>query len=257
MFFTLQLSSSPRNVHIFHRHLSNHHGGIGGQAGRRVGQQHPRRCFGGSRCHASFRQRHPPKAEPVQDYLTDADTRRVLFDEFRATCQELDPLQFDPPHATMLAVFMVAPVSEIRTQLDVFRNMEQHRPQMVTAMLSRTPHAMRTCTFLVPRSSDSSLDTNRRRYSQTSFCQCARLSACLQAFNHSLRTGHVGCDEKQVCRSSTCHVYSLLPPSPRYLLTEARSWTEMGTLVCFLAHRTQRQRTFSPSRQAKRRLSGT
>lgn len=199
----------------------------------------------------------PPKAEPVQDYLTDADTRRVLFDEFRATCQELDPLQFDPPHAAMLAVFMVAPVSEIRTQLDVFRNMEQHRPQMVTAMLSRTPHAMRTCTFLVPRSSDSSLDTNRRRYSQTSFCQCARLSACLQAFHHSLRTGQVGCDEKQVCRSSTCHVYSLLPPSHRYLLTEARSWTEMGTLVCFLAHRTQRQRTFSPSRQAKRRLSGT
>lgn len=145
----------------------------------------------------------PPKAEPVQDYLTDADTRRVLFDEFRATCQELDPLQFDPPHATILAVFMVAPVSEIRTQL------------------------------------------------------CARLSACLQAFNHSLRTGHVGCDEKQVCRSSTCHVYSLLPPSPRYLLTEARSWTEMGTLVCFLAHRTQRQRTFFPSRQAKGRLSGT
>lgn len=114
----------------------------------------------------------PPKAEPVQDYLTDVDTRRVLFEEFRAICLEFDPLQFDPPHATMLAVFMIAPVSEIRTQLDVFRNMEQHRPQMVTAMLSRTPHAIRTCTLLVPRSSVFSLDTNRRRYSQTSFCQC-------------------------------------------------------------------------------------
>lgn len=77
----------------------------------------------------------PPKAEPVQAYLTDVDTRRALFDELRAICQELDPLQFDPPHATMLAVFMVAPVSEIRT-------------------------------------SDFSLDTNRRRYPQTSFCQC-------------------------------------------------------------------------------------
>lgn len=86
----------------------------------------------------------PPKAEPVQACLTDVDTRRALFDELRAIYQELDPLQLDPPHATMLAVFIVAPVSEIRTQLDVFRNMEQHRPQMVTAMLARTPHATRT-----------------------------------------------------------------------------------------------------------------
>lgn len=194
----------------------------------------------------------PPKAEPVQDYLTDADTRRVLFDEFRATCQELDPLQFDH-------LGRVHGRTRLRDSHPARRLSQQGaaRPQMVTAMLSRTPHAMRTCTFLVPRSSDSSLDTNRRRYSQTSFCQCARLSVCLQAFNHSLRTGHVGCDEKQVCRSSTCHVYSLLPPCPRYLLTEARSWTEMGTVVCFLAHRTPRQRTFFPSRQAKRRLSGT
>lgn len=28
----------------------------------------------------------PPKAEPVQAYLTDVDTRRALFDELRAIC---------------------------------------------------------------------------------------------------------------------------------------------------------------------------
>ncbi|KAK0750942.1 hypothetical protein B0T18DRAFT_443555 [Schizothecium vesticola] len=87
----------------------------------------------------------PPKAEPIQDYLTDLDTRRDMFNEFRAICQESDPYQeFYPPHATILAVFMVAPVSEIRVQLDVLHKMEQHRTQMVVALLGLSPHAMRT-----------------------------------------------------------------------------------------------------------------
>ncbi|KAK0753938.1 hypothetical protein B0T18DRAFT_25553 [Schizothecium vesticola] len=87
----------------------------------------------------------PPKAEPVQDYLTDVDTRLALFDKFRAICQKCDPLQQKfRPNATILAVFMVAPVSEICTQLEVLQNMKQHRPIMVLGTLELAPYAMRT-----------------------------------------------------------------------------------------------------------------
>ncbi|KXX80332.1 hypothetical protein MMYC01_204672 [Madurella mycetomatis] len=58
-----------------------------------------------------------PPAEPVQDYLTEVDTRRTLFDELRAICQHHNIM----PNATIFAVFMVAPVSEIRTFFDCIR----------------------------------------------------------------------------------------------------------------------------------------
>ncbi|KAK4149251.1 hypothetical protein C8A00DRAFT_47097 [Chaetomidium leptoderma] len=59
-----------------------------------------------------------PPAEPVQDYITEVDARRALFDEFRAICQ---PYYMDAPNATILALFMVAPLSEIRTLLQTIR----------------------------------------------------------------------------------------------------------------------------------------
>ncbi|KAK0656157.1 hypothetical protein B0T16DRAFT_451762 [Cercophora newfieldiana] len=57
-----------------------------------------------------------PPAEPVQDYLTEVDTRRALFDELRAICQHHDVKL----NAIIFAVFMVAPVSEIRTFFDCY-----------------------------------------------------------------------------------------------------------------------------------------
>ncbi|KAK5652994.1 hypothetical protein OQA88_9280 [Cercophora sp. LCS_1] len=58
-----------------------------------------------------------PPAEPVRDYLTELDTRRELFDELHAICQHHNIA----PNATMLAVFMVAPVSGIRAFFDTIR----------------------------------------------------------------------------------------------------------------------------------------
>ncbi|KAL2173476.1 uncharacterized protein P884DRAFT_264956 [Thermothelomyces heterothallicus CBS 202.75] len=51
----------------------------------------------------------PPACEPVTDYITELETRRALFDQFRALARE-DEL----PNAAILAVFLVAPVDEIR-----------------------------------------------------------------------------------------------------------------------------------------------
>lgn len=54
----------------------------------------------------------PPPTEPVLDYITEVDTRRALFDDFRALC---------PPgikvYAVVFAIFMVAPISELRSYL--------------------------------------------------------------------------------------------------------------------------------------------
>lgn len=82
----------------------------------------------------------PPEAEAVQDYLTEVDTRRALFDEFHVICQQHD----FTPNAMILAVFMVAPISEIRTQLKVIHNLKQHRFNIVHSILMYAPHAIRT-----------------------------------------------------------------------------------------------------------------
>ncbi|KAK4147541.1 uncharacterized protein C8A04DRAFT_34236 [Dichotomopilus funicola] len=59
-----------------------------------------------------------PPAEPVNDYITEVDTRRDLFEKYRAICHS----QEDQPNAVVFALFMVAPVTEIRTFLDDLGN---------------------------------------------------------------------------------------------------------------------------------------
>jgi len=58
-----------------------------------------------------------PLAEPVQDYLIEVDIQYALFDELRAICQYYNILL----NATIFAVFMVAPVLEIRTFFNCIR----------------------------------------------------------------------------------------------------------------------------------------
>ncbi|KAH6618041.1 hypothetical protein B0J18DRAFT_459142 [Chaetomium sp. MPI-SDFR-AT-0129] len=58
-----------------------------------------------------------PPAEPVNDYITEVDTRRDLFEKYRAICHS----QEDQPNAVVFALFMVAPVTEIRTYLDGYK----------------------------------------------------------------------------------------------------------------------------------------
>jgi len=92
-------------------------------------------------------------AEPVQDYLTELDTRRELFDELRAMCQHYEI----PPIATILAVFMVAPVSEIRAFFDSIRresglaNTVRNfaKRAMVYGTLTTARNAIRACTFFL------------------------------------------------------------------------------------------------------------
>ncbi len=90
-----------------------------------------------------------PPAEPVQDYLTEVDTRRALFDELREICQHYD-IRLD---AAIFAVFMVAPVSEIRTFLEDIRNIGQtrfatHTVAMVYGTITLASSAIRACTLL-------------------------------------------------------------------------------------------------------------
>ncbi|KAK0720947.1 hypothetical protein B0H67DRAFT_209273 [Lasiosphaeris hirsuta] len=59
-----------------------------------------------------------PPTEPVQDYLTEVDTRCVLFDEFRVIRQYHGTVS----NATVFAMFMIAPLLEIRNFLQIVRD---------------------------------------------------------------------------------------------------------------------------------------
>ncbi|KAK4147203.1 uncharacterized protein C8A04DRAFT_9290 [Dichotomopilus funicola] len=61
---------------------------------------------------------NPPPHEPVVDYITDTEVRRALFDRYRTLRQG------DPP-AVILAVFMVAPVGDLR---DCLERINQYPP---------------------------------------------------------------------------------------------------------------------------------
>ncbi|KAL2185695.1 hypothetical protein L209DRAFT_756927 [Thermothelomyces heterothallicus CBS 203.75] len=57
-----------------------------------------------------------PACEPVTDYITEVETRCALFDQFRAL------ISIKYPNAATLALFLVAPIDEIRVFLNVARN---------------------------------------------------------------------------------------------------------------------------------------
>ena len=95
-----------------------------------------------------------PPAEPVQDYITEVDTRRALFDELRTICQHHQI----PLNATIFAVFMVAPVTEVRTFFESIPRESgladiaddfRHR-SILKGTMEMAPEAMRACTFQFP-----------------------------------------------------------------------------------------------------------
>ncbi len=61
-----------------------------------------------------------PAAEPVADYITDLEERCRLFDEWRQFHRQVNK---PPPNAALLGFTMVAPISEIRTQMSNLRAM--------------------------------------------------------------------------------------------------------------------------------------
>jgi len=87
-----------------------------------------------------------PPTEQVQDYLTEVDTRCALFDEFREICQHYSMA----PNATILGLFMIAPVSEIRVLLQSIRrlNVPQLRGTFVRGILGSALDGIRACTSL-------------------------------------------------------------------------------------------------------------
>ena len=89
-----------------------------------------------------FAQDISPPTEPVLDYITEVDTRRILFNEFRAICQSHNMVA----NATIFAVFMVAPISEIRIYLQTLRDSAQSTI-LVPGIVSSAPQGIRACTL--------------------------------------------------------------------------------------------------------------
>jgi len=88
-----------------------------------------------------FAQDISPPTELVLDYVIEVDTRRILFDEFQAICQSHSVMA----NATIFAVFMVAPISEIRIYLQLLRDSALSLV-LVSGTVSSAPEAIRDCT---------------------------------------------------------------------------------------------------------------
>lgn len=89
-----------------------------------------------------------PPAEPVDDYITEVDTRCALFEEYRAICQDQD----ETPNAAVFAVLMVAPISKIRIYLDGYKpenSPTQPRYSEIHTLMNSVK-GIRTCTLLFP-----------------------------------------------------------------------------------------------------------
>jgi len=91
-----------------------------------------------------FAQDISPPAEPVLDYIAEVDTRRILFDELQTICQSHHLVA----NATIFAVFMVAPISEIRIHLQLLRDSAQ--VFLVSGTIGSAQHAIRACTLPFP-----------------------------------------------------------------------------------------------------------
>ena len=84
-----------------------------------------------------------PPTEQVQDYLTEVDTRRALFDDFRAFFQYHGTVS----NATVFAAFMIAPISEIRNFLQIVRD-SPLPASLVRGILGEAPNGIRACMLL-------------------------------------------------------------------------------------------------------------
>ncbi len=95
---------------------------------------------------AAFVRDLPPPAEPVHDYITDLDERCALFEELRKLHRDLG---LGMPNRATLAVFMVAPTSQIREQLVIVRETPpEHIKQRLYDTNLKALNAMSSCMFL-------------------------------------------------------------------------------------------------------------
>ena len=90
----------------------------------------------------------PPVKEPVTDYITEMDARCELFTKFRAMAQELEPNTWrDHANATMLAMFMVAPVHQLQIFMETCKTYPQHGFNKLLGINAAGPLAIRACTY--------------------------------------------------------------------------------------------------------------
>lgn len=80
--------------------------------------------------------------ELVDDYVTDVDTRCALFDDFRARCAHVNR----SPNAASFAVFMVAPLAELRGFLRGSPECLSDGNRLST-LLSSISHGIESCTL--------------------------------------------------------------------------------------------------------------
>ncbi|KAL2190130.1 hypothetical protein L209DRAFT_750132 [Thermothelomyces heterothallicus CBS 203.75] len=98
----------------------------------------------------------PPPSEPVEDYITEMDRRLDLFNEFQVICRRLTRLA----NATVLALFMVAPISEISNFLEmILRQQAMEQSLMVSGVRITMPDGIRA--YLPKGSSPESLNSPR------------------------------------------------------------------------------------------------
>ena len=64
-----------------------------------------------------------PTTEPVEDYVTDLDERCSIFEELQQLHRQR-PMNM--PTAATLGVFLVAPISNVRQYLEIFRGAPAH-----------------------------------------------------------------------------------------------------------------------------------
>ncbi|KAK3941404.1 hypothetical protein QBC46DRAFT_353249 [Diplogelasinospora grovesii] len=85
-----------------------------------------------------------PAEEPVTDYITEIDVRCELFTKFRAIAQQFEPNSWrDHANATMLAMFMVAPVHQLQIFVGSCETTFQQGYSMLLAINTAGPLAIR------------------------------------------------------------------------------------------------------------------
>ena len=87
---------------------------------------------------------NPPHTEPVFDYVTDLEERCALFAEMKQLYWERCSRN---PNAAVLAIFMVAPVSEIRKRVAVMRTAPEHENSAFQALTFQAPCEICACMF--------------------------------------------------------------------------------------------------------------
>jgi hypothetical protein len=166
----------------------------------------------------------PPPAEPVQDYITEVDTRRALFDEFRAFLARGGNTM---PNATVFAAFMIAPISEIRELLLVVGALRAPLSPVAYchAALTTALNGIRACMLLF--SYLNFIDTYSKRSSQISFSWGGGESIWSGTNGQSERTW-TACpfwlsNQKRVLRSSKFLMHLLRQVTNR-VLGKASGW---------------------------------